>query len=143
MRIGHRRAEVGQQLRRPCFAIAPFAAVGFITGCNSSRPVSFSYRNGRWGCIGGRLHPDALGGYIESVHAHRATGRQREAGQDANRVSRADGPQTTTTDPFATDALQSSRTRKVPNDFVTLRISIIGQPGRAGYHPKNFQPRKP
>jgi hypothetical protein len=31
----------------------------------------------------------------------------------------------------------------VPNDFVTLRISIIGQPGRAGYHPKNFQPRKP
>src|SRR5579872_6955527 len=37
-----------------------------------------------------------------------------------------EGPHTTTTEPFATVAVQSSSTRKSPNDFVTLRISIIG-----------------
>src|SRR3954471_15943121 len=41
-----------------------------------------------------------------------------------------DGPQTTTTELFVTVAEQSSRTRKSPKDFVTLRISIIGPVGR-------------
>ena len=38
-----------------------------------------------------------------------------------------DGPQTTTTEPFATDAVQPSRTRNVPNDFETLRMSIMSE----------------
>src|SRR5438105_3353664 len=44
-----------------------------------------------------------------------------------------DGPHTTTTEPFATDALQSSSTRKEPKDFVTFRISIIGAKRRRNH----------
>src|SRR3954462_7743365 len=43
-----------------------------------------------------------------------------------------DGPHTTTTEPFVTVAEQSSRTRKSPKDFVTLRISIIGRLAEGG-----------